>query len=71
MQKIIFIATVGVMIGGILALLTAPGNGVETRRRLKSNALKQIDKVLEQVEKKLESVHEKALADKKPDTIFT
>ncbi|HRI58244.1 MAG TPA: YtxH domain-containing protein [Saprospiraceae bacterium] len=71
MQKVIFITTVGIMIGGIAALLTAPRMGIETRERLKASALKHIDKVLEKVEQKLESVHEKALADKKPDSIFT
>jgi len=58
------------MIGGIVALLTTPQSGGETRRHLKTSALKKIDKVLERAERKLESAHEKAMLGKKPTAIF-
>ena len=70
MLKMIFVASAGAMLGGIAALLTAPQSGSETRRHLKTSALKNIDKVLERAERKLESAHEEAMLDEKPTAIF-
>jgi len=70
-QKRVFMAVAGALIGGIAALLAAPRMGSETRRFLKTSALKQIDKVLAMAEQELESAHQKAIQHKEPDTIFT
>lgn len=68
--KMILMASAGAMIGGIVALLTTPQSGSETRRHLKTSALKKIDKVLERAERKLESAHKEAMLGKKPTAAF-
>jgi len=70
-QQMIIMASAGAMIGGVIALLTAPRSGSESRMLLKSRTLKQIDQVLERTEQGLESARQKALLNKKPGAIFT
>lgn len=70
MQKIIFMAVAGAIIGGITALLMTPESGSEIRRHLKTRALKQIDKVLAKAEQQLDMAHKKALQQKEPSTDY-
>ena len=60
-KRIIFIATAGIAVGTVAALLITPKRSKEIRKIIRNIASQKVDQLLQKVENRLENAYERAI----------